>query len=146
MIENDLQRLGNKITRLRLAKNLKQSDLAYEAGISERTLQRIEAGNVVKSDGLLRIITYLGRLEDMLSAIDTPSLSPYELVNMPTKGRALKRALSTGQFIDEVTEPNLPRARARAKKNSNAKQGKVVKRTVVALNTPGKIVWPEDQT
>ena len=145
MIEKDLQKLGDKITRLRIAKNLKQSDLAYEAGISERTLQRIEAGEVVKSDGLLRVIAYLGRLEDMLRAIDTPSVSPYELVNS-TKGRGLKRARSTGRFIDETIGSNLPRARVRVAKSSNTKQGKVLKKAVVALNTPGKIIWPEDQT
>ncbi len=138
MTKNDLQRLGDKITHLRIARNLKQSELAYEAGISERTLQRMEAGEVVKSDGLLKVIAYLGKLGDMLSAIDTPGLSPYELA-------ARQRTLSTRRFIDEVTGSNLPRARVRASKRSNIKQGKVLKKSVAIRDTPGKIVWPEDQ-
>jgi len=92
MSEIDLQKLGANITRLRIAKNLKQSELAYEAGISERTLQRMEAGEVVKSDGLLKVIAYLGRLDELLDAIDTPSLSPYELVNRPTNKGPARRA------------------------------------------------------
>ena len=56
MIHNNLLKLGDKIAKLRIARNLKQSELAYESGISERTLQRIEAGDVVKSDGLLKAI------------------------------------------------------------------------------------------
>ncbi len=146
MIENALQKLGDKITRLRIARNLKQSELAYEAGISERTLQRMEAGEIVKSDGLLRVIAYLGRLDDMLSAIDTPSLSPYELATRPAKGRALKRTPGTGQLADEATGTNLPRARVRKSKQSNTKRGKASKKSATVLNTPGKIVWPEDQT
>ena len=142
MIKNSLQRLGNKITRLRIAKNLKQSELAYEAGISERTLQRMEAGEVVKSDGLLKVMTYLGRLEAMLGAIDIPDLSPYELANRPTRRKAQK---STGEFTDEITESKSPRARVRTSKNNNTKQGRGLKKAT-ALNTPGEIVWPEDQT
>ncbi|MFK8021437.1 MAG: helix-turn-helix domain-containing protein [Pseudomonadales bacterium] len=85
MTENNLQRLGDHITRLRIAKNLKQSELAFEAGISERTLQRMEAGEAVKSDGLLKVIAYLGKLEELLGVIDTPDLSPYELASRPGK-------------------------------------------------------------
>jgi transcriptional regulator with XRE-family HTH domain len=119
MIETDLQKLGDKITRLRIAKNLKQSELAYEAGISERTLQRMEAGEVVKSDGLLKVIAYLGRLDELLEAIDTPSLSPYEMARRPRKSGARKRV--------------------RAARNNPTIPGK-------ALKKPGEIVWPEDQT
>ncbi len=83
MTKDNLQKLGDHITRLRIAKNLKQSELAFEAGISERTLQRMEAGDAVKSDGLLKVIAYLGRLDELLAAINTPELSPYELASRP---------------------------------------------------------------
>jgi transcriptional regulator with XRE-family HTH domain len=139
MLENDLRILGNKITRLRIAKNLKQSELAYEAGISERTLQRMEAGEVVKSDGLLKVIAYLGRLEDMLEAIDTPHLSPYELANRPGKGKP------SGRLIAEETRPHSPRKRVRDSAASRTKQGRALKKSP-ASNTTAKIIWPEDQT
>ncbi len=142
MIKNNLQRLGNRITRLRIAKNLRQSELAYEAGISERTLQRMEAGEVVKSDGLLKVMAYLGKLDAMLGAIDIPSLSPYELASRPAKGKAQK---STGGFTDETTGSKSPRTRVRTAKNSNTRQGSVLKKAP-APDTPGEILWPEDLT
>jgi DNA-binding XRE family transcriptional regulator len=39
-----LQELGQRIARLRLERNLSQSQLAEQAGISKRTLERLEAG------------------------------------------------------------------------------------------------------
>lgn len=123
MIKNELERLGAIISRLRIAKQLKQSELAYEAGISERTLQRIEAGDVVKSDGLLRVLGYLGKLDELFSAIDTATLSPYELIN-------------------QVNEKK-PRSRVRTTKADNKKGAAPTK---AIAGEPGKILWPEDQS
>ncbi|ARN75173.1 helix-turn-helix transcriptional regulator [Oceanicoccus sagamiensis] len=120
MINNDIKELGNKIAKLRIGKNLKQSELAYEAGVSERTLQRIEAGEIVKSDGLLKVIGQLGRLDDMLTALDTPSFSPYEIV-ASTKAK--------------YSVDNKPRkSRVRRSKQSNT-----------SASNKANIVWPEDQ-
>ncbi len=129
MIENTLKDLGDKITRLRIARNLKQSELAYEAGISERTLQRMEAGDVVKTDGLLKVIAYLGRLDALLDAMDTPAVSPYELANRPATGRDAQRS-STPARRQRVRKP---------KKGDNA--GK----PATPQTSPGTISWPEDQ-
>ena len=127
MIKNNLIELGETIANLRIAKNLKQSELAYESGISERTLQRIEAGETVKSDGLLKVIDYLGKLQDLLKAIDTPNLSPYELAKAKPTVKPLKRALKT---------------RVR---HSGYQHGKSLNKTATAIKTPRKIIWPEDQ-
>ncbi len=139
MIDKSLQSLGDKLTRLRIAKNLKQSELAYEAGISERTLQRMEAGEVVKSDGLLKVIAYLGKLDGMLEAIDPPKLSPYELVTRAGKGRGPE---NSGAAIDERMRPK--RARVRTGNRTKA-QVRTPKQSIPAPNNPSEIVWPEDQ-
>ena len=119
MIDNDMKQLGENIAALRISKNLKQSELAYEAGVSARTLQRIEAGENVKSDGLLKVIRQLGRLDEVLAALDTPQFSPYEIV-------ANTRA--------QYTTGNKPRkSRVRHSKQSDATTNKA------------SIVWPEDQ-
>ena len=136
MLKNALKNLGDKITRLRIARNLKQSELAYEAGISERTLQRMEAGEVVKTDGLLKVIAYLDRLDALLDAIDTPSLSPYELANRP--GKSNTQTGANGR-PGETTEPTSRRIRVRTSKKGSSKD------KPTAHNTPGKITWPEDQ-
>jgi transcriptional regulator with XRE-family HTH domain len=131
MITKKLEELGERITRLRIGKNLKQSELAYEAGISERTLQRIEAGEVVKSDGLLKVIAYLGRLDELLEALNTPDLSPYELANRPAKYKAGGSAM---------------RARVRSPKKSNVNKDSAPGNAGSTQNSPGEIIWPEDQT
>jgi transcriptional regulator with XRE-family HTH domain len=109
MIENELTLLGNKIAKLRISKHLKQSELAYEAGISERTLQRIEAGDTVKSDGLFKVIRQLGRLDATLAAIDTPDFSPYKLAeNKPSSGQKVRvrHSLNTaGTTTDKILWP-----------------------------------------
>lgn len=138
MIESELSKLGSIITRLRITKNLKQSELAYEAGISERTLQRMEAGEVVKSDGLLKIIAYLGKLDELLAAIDVPQLSPYELAQ--TRERREKYGFQEGR--GEIKERTSERMRVRTSKRSAAGQGQ---RIPTLANSPSDIVWPEDQ-
>jgi transcriptional regulator with XRE-family HTH domain len=120
MIDTQLTQLGKKIARLRIDSNLKQSELAYESGISERTLQRIEAGEVVKSDGLLKVISHLGRLEQILTALDTPSFSPYELAKQKASAKPAK---SRVRHSDKDLKKNAP-----------------------AIKPPANITWPEDQS
>ena len=123
MNRNDLEKLGRVITDLRIAKNLKQSELAYEAGISERTLQRLEAGDVVKSDGLLKVIAYLGKLDDLMNAISPPELSPYELASRPGKGQT-----------------------RRSRVRNSGKKGEHQIGNTGEANSHGNVVWPEDKT
>ncbi len=85
MNSTELEQLGANIASLRIENGLKQSELAYETGIPERTLQRIEAGEVVKSDGLIKVITYLGRIDHVLNALSTPEISPYQLAKQAGK-------------------------------------------------------------
>lgn len=80
MIENDLTLLGARIAQLRFARRLKQSELAYEVGVSLRTLQRLEAGHIVRSDVLLKVIAGLGKLDSVMSALETAGFSPYEML------------------------------------------------------------------
>jgi transcriptional regulator with XRE-family HTH domain len=117
MIKSDLSLLGNKIARLRISKNLKQSELAYEAGVSERTLQRIEAGDTVKSDGLFKVIRQLGRLDAVLAAINTADFSPYKL-SEKKPGSEQKVRVRRSQYDNSLN---------------------------TAGTTTGKILWPEDQ-
>jgi len=135
MIESTLRNLGSRITRLRIARNLKQSELAYEAGISERTLQRMEAGEVVRTDGLLKVITYLDRLDALLDAIDSPSLSPYELATRPGKGSLRRDADGAANGT------GARRMRVRTSKKDHSAD-----KPTTTSHSPGKITWPEDQT
>lgn len=125
-----LKRLGDRITEQRIAKHLKQSELAYEAGISERTLQRMEAGEVVKSDGLLKVIAYLGKLDAVLDALAIPDISPYHLVTQSRTGSTNRSA----------------RVRVRDSKRRRGNSTSAAAESAPAIDTSGAIVWPEDQT
>jgi putative transcriptional regulator len=141
MIEKDLEQLGQSIAKLRIAKNLKQSELAYEAGVSKRTLQRIEAGEVVKIDGLVKVIRQLGRIEEFLSAIGTAAFSPYQLATQVKARNRRKHPKPTDDqtaFLNAYSSAKNSRERVRRSKSE--KSGSVVIRT-----SPQKLVWPEDQ-
>lgn len=135
MIEKVLEQFGQNIAKLRVAKQLKQSELAYEAGVSERTLQRIEAGEVVKTDGLLKVIRQLGRIDDFLAAVGTSSFSPAELARQ-LKGAKVSNSATN---YSDLNRPTVLR-RARVRDSHKDERGATVIRSA-----PQKIVWPEDQ-
>jgi transcriptional regulator with XRE-family HTH domain len=123
MLDDKLKILGTLIAHLRIQKDLKQSELAFEAGLSERVLQRIEAGHVVKSDGLVKVLVYLGVFEDLISVLSAPQISPSALA---------KQAKRSGE------------ARVRKRIRRKASADKVKEGGEVAEPGVGWI-WPEDQ-
>ena len=61
--------LCKRIEDIRLSRNITQKMLANEAGISERTLRRLEAGKGVSFDTFIRLLMALnleGRLVELL--------------------------------------------------------------------------------
>ena len=97
MIDNHLATLGVRVAQLRFSKRMKQSELAYEAGVSLRTLQRLEAGQIVRSDVLLKVIARLGKLDDLLMALETSEFSPYDMLT--------NAGISPAQLQDRPTIP-----------------------------------------
>ncbi|MBU1533803.1 helix-turn-helix domain-containing protein [Myxococcota bacterium] len=71
-----LGELGNRVTRLRVEQGLTQARLAYEAGISKRTLERLEAGSSIQFSGLLRVLRALSLTANLNSLIPEPLASP----------------------------------------------------------------------
>jgi transcriptional regulator with XRE-family HTH domain len=118
--------LGARIARLRLSRDMKQAELAYEAGVSHRTLQRLEAGEAIRSDGLLRIIGCLGRLDAVMASLDTETLSPYELL--------ASQGLSVSGLKQQNATVDAPRRRQRVRRPKRSAQ-------------PGGawLQWPEDE-
>lgn len=85
-----LAELGRRLARCRLNAGITQAALAYEAGISKRTLERIEAGESVQLANFLRLLRVLGLVEnlDALAPPDEPG--PMDLLRM--KGKRRQRA------------------------------------------------------
>jgi transcriptional regulator with XRE-family HTH domain len=58
-----LAELGSRLGSVRLARNLTQAELAKEAGVSKRTLERIEAGQSAQLTNFIRVLRSLDLLE-----------------------------------------------------------------------------------
>ena len=90
-----LTELGNRLGRARLDRQLSQAKLAEQAGVSKRTIERIEAGASAQSVSLVRILRVLDRLSNLDRLIPESGPSPLDLLKR--KGKIRKRASSSRQ-------------------------------------------------
>jgi transcriptional regulator with XRE-family HTH domain len=102
--------LGRRIEALRLGRNIQQSELAREAGVSRRTITRLESGQSVSLDTLLRVMRALGLSNRLATLLPEPSVQPIERVRLKSKQR--KRASArrepaerTWTWADDSAEP-----------------------------------------
>ncbi|HEY5246753.1 MAG TPA: helix-turn-helix transcriptional regulator, partial [Acidimicrobiales bacterium] len=67
--ENDdetiLAEMGRRLARTRLERNISQQGLATEAGVSKRTIERIEAGAETRLSSFVRVLRVLGLLDQL---------------------------------------------------------------------------------
>lgn len=82
-----LRELGARVARMRLDRNLSQELLAHEAGISKRTLERIENGQAVQMPSFLRVGRSLGFLAGFEVAVPAPTISPVQLHKLQNRQR-----------------------------------------------------------
>ncbi len=87
-----LRELGERLARARLDRNLKQAELAAQAGISKRTLERLEAGEPAELVNLIRVCRALGLVERFEQLVPEPVPSP--IAQLKLQGRERKRAAS----------------------------------------------------
>lgn len=101
--EGVLNELGRRVARHRLARNLSQADLAREAGVSRRTIVRMEAGEPSTLINLIRILRALGLLENFETLVPEPGPSPLQQLKL--QGRQRRRASSSAAPPDEPDRP-----------------------------------------
>jgi len=93
-----LHELGHRIARLRLERNVSQAQLAEQAGISKRTLERLEAGAAATQLSLfLRVLRQLDLLERLELLLPEPQPSPLALLEQQqqaTRQRASRRRIA----------------------------------------------------
>lgn len=94
-----LHRLGERVNRQRLQGNQTQAELATAAGVSKRTIERLEAGESTQLSNFIRILRAL----DLLDGLDLliPESPPSPIEQLKLQGRQRQRASS-------VREPELP--------------------------------------
>jgi transcriptional regulator with XRE-family HTH domain len=96
-----LLELGNRLAQYRLNQNLTQEALAREAGISLRTLNRIERGEPSQTSNVLRVLRVLGLLDNLEAFIPEAPVSPMQQLKL--KGKVRQRASSASP--PQVAEP-----------------------------------------
>lgn len=88
-----LLQLGERLLQQRLDKNMTQAALAKEAGVSGRTINRLEHGHSIQLSNLIQILRGLGLLQNMEALVPEPAISPMQLLKL--KGKNRKRASSS---------------------------------------------------
>lgn len=87
-----LTQLGRGLAAQRIRLGLTQAELAKQAGIGKRTVERIEAGNSCQTSVLVRVLRILQLEKELIGIIPKAAPSPMELLRM--KGKERKRASS----------------------------------------------------
>lgn len=73
-----LAEIGARLKSLRVEQNKDQQQFAYEAGLSLRTLSRLENGHSVSFEAVLKVIRALGLIERLDLLLPTVDISPVE--------------------------------------------------------------------
>lgn len=86
-----LELVGERLAGLRLARNLTQQQLAEQAGLGLRTVQRLELGAAATQlSGFVRVCRVLGLMENLETFIPEPAVSP--MAQLKQTGRKRQRA------------------------------------------------------
>ena len=88
-----------RLESIRLSRNITQAQLAEEAGVSPRTIGRLEKGQGVSMDTFIRIMMALNIQQNLEALLPDPSVRPIERIGMTAAER--KRARPT-KSIDEL--------------------------------------------
>ena len=83
----ELKQLGIRIRRQRIAKSLKQKELASIAAVSSDALSSLENGRPVTTETLARILNALGFQEALENMLPAPVISPIDLQKLEGKQR-----------------------------------------------------------
>ncbi len=87
-----LTEIGQRVARRRLDLQYTQADVAEQAGVAKRTVERIEAGASVQTSTMIRIF----RVLDLLPGLDRmiPEAGPRPMDLLKRKGKIRQRASS----------------------------------------------------
>ena len=103
--------LCRQLESIRLTRNLTQAQLAREAGISLRTIGRLEKGLGVSLDTFIRALTALGLQTNLQTLLPDPNVRPIERVYFGGTERKRARPVqtdpekSTWSWGDDSLEP-----------------------------------------
>lgn len=93
--------LCKRLENIRLIRNITRAQLASQAGISQKTLARLEKGEGVTLDTFIRVLTALGVQENFAGLLPDPSIRPVERIQF--NGKVRKRARPGKPISDDST-------------------------------------------
>ncbi|MGA7878304.1 MAG: helix-turn-helix transcriptional regulator [Desulfoferrobacter sp.] len=93
--------LCKRLESIRLSRNITQAQLAEEAGVSPRTIGRLEKGQGVSVDTFIRIMIALGIQQSLEALLPDPTVRPIERVGISAGER--KRARPTQSSHERPT-------------------------------------------
>lgn len=85
-----LAELGERLAQRRLELALTQAELAEQAGVSKRTLERVEAGASTQLSTLIRVLRVLKLLDRLDGLVPASGPRPMDLLKL--KGKERQRA------------------------------------------------------
>ena len=90
-----LERIGVRVQRKRLEKNIIQKEIAERSGVSLTTVQRLELGKPINTLNLISILREMRMLENLELMFPKQPLSPILLKKM--QGKSRKRARNSNK-------------------------------------------------
>jgi transcriptional regulator with XRE-family HTH domain len=90
-----LAEVGHRIARKRIDQQITQAEMADQAGVSKRTVERIETGASVQFTTIVRILRVLDLLPGLDLLFPESPASPMDLLKR--KGKVRQRASGTGK-------------------------------------------------
>jgi transcriptional regulator with XRE-family HTH domain len=83
----ELEELGSRVRRQRVAQGLKQQELAARAAVSKHVLSSLENGRSVTVESLIRVLRALGYGEALIDVLPATVPSPIELQKLAGRER-----------------------------------------------------------
>ncbi len=90
-----LVEMGQRLTAARLERRLTQAQLAKAAGVSKRTVERLEDGASAQVTNLVRCLRVLGKLEGLERLLPEPPVNPLDLLSQARARRSRVRGSSS---------------------------------------------------
>lgn len=85
-----LAEIGKRVARRRLDLSVTQADVAEQAGVSKRTVERLESGASAQMSSFIRVLRVLDLLPGLEQMI--PEAGPSPLALLRNKGKERQRA------------------------------------------------------
>lgn len=98
-----LEGIGKRLTQARIRMELTQAELAKEAGIGKRTVERLEAGESVQLKSFIRVLRVLELLDIFTTLLPDPRPTPMQMLKLTAEEP--QRVYKSRKTEETPTEP-----------------------------------------